>query len=458
MPACRRRPARRPITISSAGCAPISSPASSWSGRSTSPINLTWWFINWVDDAMRPFIPVSLRTETYLPFRVPGYGLIIALVALTLLGFLTAGFVGRTFVEFGENLLNRMPIVRPIYKTMKQIFETLFSKSGSSFGKVALAEFPTGMWSVVFVASPPSADMAAHLPGDEYVSCFLPCTPNPTTGFFFYAPRDQVIELDITVEQAMTLIMSAGMAQPNRRRAEEAGGAGRERPRRPHANARDTADRGGSLGPWMPPSMPASADDTFRQAVAAFQAGRLGDAEQHFKAVLRLQPENIAALNILAIVLRRPAKICRGREILRDRAAAESQFGCDALQFRHCSKGAGKANRSAETFQRGVEYQSGAPRKPGTTAGRHSTTSRIMTAHSGISTKRSSAIRAMRRLSATRPDRSERSCATTKLWRRSTGRLRSDPISTTRGSAEPASAQSSNATTKRCRLMTKCSR
>jgi uncharacterized membrane protein len=178
-------------------------------------INLTWWFVNWVDDAMRPFIPGGLRTETYLPFRVPGYGVIIALFALTLLGFLTANLVGRTFVEFGENLLNRMPIVRPIYKTMKQIFETLFSKSGSSFGKVALAEFPTGMWSVVFIASPPSSDIASRLPGDEYVSCFLPCTPNPTTGFFFYAPRAQVIELDITVEQAMTLIMSAGMAQPN---------------------------------------------------------------------------------------------------------------------------------------------------------------------------------------------------------------------------------------------------
>jgi uncharacterized membrane protein len=178
-------------------------------------INLTWWFVNWVDDAMRPFIPAGLRTETYLPFRVPGYGVIIALFALTLLGFLTANLVGRTFVEFGENLLNRMPIVRPIYKTMKQIFETLFAKSGSSFGKVALAEFPSGMWSVVFIASPPSSDIASRLPGDEYVSCFLPCTPNPTTGFFFYAPRAQVIELDITVEQAMTLIMSAGMAQPN---------------------------------------------------------------------------------------------------------------------------------------------------------------------------------------------------------------------------------------------------
>jgi uncharacterized membrane protein len=178
-------------------------------------INLTWWFINWVDDAMRPFIPIGLRTETYLPFRVPGYGVIIALVALTLLGSLTAGLVGRTLVEFGENLLNRMPIVRPIYKTMKQIFETLFAKGGSSFRKVALAEFPTGMWSVVFIASPPSGDVASRLPGADFVSCFLPCTPNPTTGFFFYAPRSQIIELDISVEQAMTLIMSAGMVQPN---------------------------------------------------------------------------------------------------------------------------------------------------------------------------------------------------------------------------------------------------
>jgi uncharacterized membrane protein len=178
-------------------------------------ISLTWWFVNWVDDAMRPFIPVGLRTETYLPFRVPGYGVIIALFALTLLGFLTANLVGRTFVEFGEKLLHRMPIVRPIYRTMKQIFETLFAKSGSGFGKVALAEFPTGMWSVVFLASPPSGEVAANLPGDDFVSCFMPCTPNPTTGFFFYAPRSQVIEIDITVEQAMTLIMSAGMAQPN---------------------------------------------------------------------------------------------------------------------------------------------------------------------------------------------------------------------------------------------------
>jgi uncharacterized membrane protein len=176
---------------------------------------LTWSIVTWVDDLVRPFIPVAYRPETYLNFYVPGYGLIIALVMLTFLGFLTANLVGRKLVEFGEKLLDRMPIVRPVYRTMKQIFETLFSKSGSSFRTVALVEFPAPrMWSLVFLSQPPSADVAAKLPQSEHVSAFLPCTPNPTTGFFFYVPRKDVVELDITVESAMTLLMSAGMVQP----------------------------------------------------------------------------------------------------------------------------------------------------------------------------------------------------------------------------------------------------
>ena len=178
--------------------------------------SLTWWFINWVDDVVRPFIPAAFRPETYLPFQLPGLGLIIAFSALTLLGFLTANLVGRKLVEFGEQILNRTPIVRPIYRSLKQIFETLFSKSGSTFRRVGLVEFPApGMWSIVFLSQPPSSDIAAGLPDSEHISVFLPCTPNPTTGFFFYLLRRDVIELDITVEAAMTLVISAGMAQPS---------------------------------------------------------------------------------------------------------------------------------------------------------------------------------------------------------------------------------------------------
>jgi uncharacterized membrane protein len=130
------------------------------------------------------------------------------------LGFLTANLVGRTLVEAGENILNRMPVVRPIYKSLKQIFETLFSNSGSNFRRVGLVEFPgPGMWSLVFLSHPPGADIASRLPESEHASAFMPCTPNPTTGFFFYVPRRDVIDLDITVETAMTILMSAGMAQ-----------------------------------------------------------------------------------------------------------------------------------------------------------------------------------------------------------------------------------------------------
>jgi len=177
---------------------------------------LTWSFINWVDSLVRPFIPPTYRPETYLPWPIPGTGLIIAIVVLTTLGFLTANLVGRKLVELGEGLLNRMPIVRPVYKTMKQIFETLFSKTGSSFRQVALVEFPApGMWSLVFLSQPPSGELVDKLPPGEHVSAFMPCTPNPTTGFFFYVLRKDLVVLNISVENAMTLLISAGMVQPD---------------------------------------------------------------------------------------------------------------------------------------------------------------------------------------------------------------------------------------------------
>ncbi len=176
---------------------------------------LIWWFVTWVDSLVRPLLPATYQPEIYLPFHIPGLGLIFAFVVLTLLGFLTANFVGRRLVSFGDSILNLMPIVRPIYRTAKQIFQTLFSASESSFRRVGLVEFPSpGMWSLVFLTQAPSAPIAARLPDAEHVSAFLPCTPNPTTGFFFYVPRRDVIDLDISVEEAMQLIISAGVIQP----------------------------------------------------------------------------------------------------------------------------------------------------------------------------------------------------------------------------------------------------
>ena len=194
---------------------------------------LIWWFVTWVDNWVRPFIPVRYRPETYLPIDVPGFGLIIAFVALTLLGFLTANLVGSKLVGLGESLLNRVPIVRPIYRTARQIFQTLFSSSGSSFRKVGLVEFPApGMWSLVFLTQSPSADISARLPATEHVSAFMPCTPNPTTGFFFYVPRRDVVDLDISVEAAMQLLISAGVIQPGGEQHSSLSLACRNSPRR----------------------------------------------------------------------------------------------------------------------------------------------------------------------------------------------------------------------------------
>ena len=124
---------------------------------------LTWWFVTWVDGLVRPFVPVAYRPETYLPFGLPGSGLIVAVIALTLLGFLTANLIGRTLVDLGERLLGRIPAVRAIYRGLKQVFETLFSGKGSSFRRVGLVEFPSpGMWSIVLISQSPSVEIASQ--------------------------------------------------------------------------------------------------------------------------------------------------------------------------------------------------------------------------------------------------------------------------------------------------------
>jgi uncharacterized membrane protein len=186
-------------------------------GPLTITIYITWWFITLVDGWVKPLVPARYLPETYLPFQIPGIGLVIAFTGLTLLGFLTANLVGRTLLDLGEVVLSRMPVVRGIYRGTKQVFETIFSANGTSFRKVGLVQFPVkGTWSIVFISAPAGPEMQEQLPdAGEYMGVFLPCTPNPTTGFFFYLPRRDIIELSISVDDAAKLVMSAGVIQPD---------------------------------------------------------------------------------------------------------------------------------------------------------------------------------------------------------------------------------------------------
>jgi uncharacterized membrane protein len=177
---------------------------------------VTWWFISLADGWVKPLIPSTILPESYLPFAIPGFGLLVALFGLTMLGFLTANLVGRALLEAGEGLLERTPVVSGLYKGMKQIFSTVFSTTGTTFRTVGLVEYPTkGMWSIVFLSKEAAPEIATGLPGPEdHIGVFLPCSPNPTTGFFFYLPRKDVIEISISVEEAAKLVMSAGLIQP----------------------------------------------------------------------------------------------------------------------------------------------------------------------------------------------------------------------------------------------------
>jgi uncharacterized membrane protein len=177
---------------------------------------LVWWFVDTVDTWVKKVVPVNYWPDAHLPFRLPGFGVIFVFLGLTFLGFLAANLVGRSFIALGEAILERMPIIRSIYKSVKQIFETLFSQSGTSFRKVGLIEYPSkGVWTLVFISTPPTERVAALLPfGEPHISVFLPCTPNPTTGFYLFLPASQVTEVDLTPEEAAKLIMSCGVIQP----------------------------------------------------------------------------------------------------------------------------------------------------------------------------------------------------------------------------------------------------
>ena len=177
-------------------------------------IYLTLAFIGFVDDRVIPLIPDRYNPETYLPFSVPGLGVLVAVVALTLLGALTANLFGRTLIGYGERLVDRMPVVRNLYNALKQIFETVVTHSEANFTEVGLIEYPRkGLYAVCFVTTSTGGEIQARAEHD-LVSVFLPTTPNPTSGFLLFVPRQDIQILSMSVEEAAKLIISAGLVEP----------------------------------------------------------------------------------------------------------------------------------------------------------------------------------------------------------------------------------------------------
>jgi uncharacterized membrane protein len=185
------------------------------------PVGITlyiaWNFITMVDAWVKPYVPRIYNPDYYLPFPIPGVGLLFAVVLLTIIGALAGKLLGRSLISAGELMLGRTPIVRNVYRGLKQIFESVVTASSpnQSFQKVALMEFPSkGIWSIVFVTGEASGEISKELPGHDLISVFMPTGMLPPSGFVCFVPRKSVVSIRMTFEDAAKIIISAGMVNP----------------------------------------------------------------------------------------------------------------------------------------------------------------------------------------------------------------------------------------------------
>ncbi|WP_138509885.1 DUF502 domain-containing protein [Maricaulis alexandrii] len=186
------------------------------------PLGVTFYlivtFVNFVDNVVKPLIPARYNPENYLPgdFTIPGLGVLIAVLLLTLLGALAANIFGRSIIGLGERILAGVPLVRNIYGAIKQIVETVFSGKSNSFKEVVLIEYPMkGTWVVAFVSANGNAELRKNI-SEDVIGLFVPTTPNPTSGFLLYTPRSNTVPIDMSVEEAAKLIISFGMVSPDK--------------------------------------------------------------------------------------------------------------------------------------------------------------------------------------------------------------------------------------------------
>ena len=179
-------------------------------------IYVVWTFITFVDNLVVPLVPIDYRPSNYLPFSIPGLGLIIVFLFTTLVGILATGLLGRTLIRLWENILNRMPVVRSVYSAIKQILETVMATQSDAFRQAVLVEYPRkDIWAIGFVTGSTKGEVSENV-DKKMVNVFMPTTPNPTSGFLLFFPESDLIFLEMSVEDALKLVVSGGMVVPKK--------------------------------------------------------------------------------------------------------------------------------------------------------------------------------------------------------------------------------------------------
>ncbi|MCR9107924.1 DUF502 domain-containing protein [Marivita sp. XM-24bin2] len=185
------------------------------------PVSLTIWLIwtimGWVDGFVLPLVPSRFNPEQYIGINLRGVGVIIFLLFTIIVGWVAKGLIGRSLIRFAESLVERMPVVRSIYSGVKQIAETIFAQSERNFEKACLIQYPRkGIWAIGFISTDARGEVAVRAETmGKLISVFVPTTPNPTSGFLLFFPEEDVIELDMSIEDAAKLVISAGLVYPN---------------------------------------------------------------------------------------------------------------------------------------------------------------------------------------------------------------------------------------------------
>lgn len=189
------------------------------------PLTITVWVLTsvlgvldglftWLLSASQALLPEAAHTPLEMLKKIPGFGVLVMLVGLLLTGMFATNIVGQWWLKQGSRLLNQIPIVKSIYSSVKQVSDTLFSSSGNAFREAVLVQYPrAGSWTIAFVTGRPGGEAGVHLAGD-YLSVYVPTTPNPTSGFFLMLPRADVIALDMSVDEALKYVISMGVVAP----------------------------------------------------------------------------------------------------------------------------------------------------------------------------------------------------------------------------------------------------